>query len=188
MARPKPKGKKVPSITPIDIKNKEFKGSLFGGYNKEEVRQFLEQVANEMNNLIKANKELEAQLTQMRVKLLEAEEMKTDYEKLQDRMLILEGEVEAYKRENEELKAKIDELESLVEELKAQLQEKDAQIEELSKGAGTPEEVIDVAVTAAEKLKVKALEEMEKEFSNLPPSFRPIIEKVLNRIRKEILG
>ncbi len=185
MPRPKPKSKKVPSITPIDIKNKEFKGSFFGGYNKEEVRQFLEQVANELSNLIKLNKELEAQLTQMRVKLLEAEEMKTDYEKLQDRMLILEGEVEAYKRENEELRARIDELESMVEDLKAQLEEKEKQIEELSK---SPDEIIDVAVTAAEKIKVKALEEMEKEFSNLPSSFKPMIDKVLSRIRKEILG
>ncbi len=188
MARPKPRAKKGPSITPIDIKNKEFKGALFGGYKKEEVRQFLEQVANEMSNLLKLNKELEGQLTQMRVKLLEAEEMKTDYEKLQDRMLILEGEVEAYKKENEELKARIDELENLVEELKSQIEEKDARIEELSRGAGTPDEIIDVAVSAAEKLKVKALEEMEKEFSNLPPSFRPMINKILNRIRKEILG
>ncbi len=185
---PKPKPKKSPSITPIDIKNKEFKSSMFGGYKKEEVRQFLEKVANELNNLLKANKELEAQLTQMRVKLLEAEEMKTDYEKLQDRMLILEGEVEAYKKENEELRARIDELESLVEELRSQLEEKEAQIEELSKGAGSPDEVIDVAVSAAEKIKVKALEEMERELSNLPPSFRPMIDKVLSRIRKELLG
>ena len=188
MPKPRPRTRKVPSITPIDIKNKEFKGSLFGGYNKEEVRRFLEQVANEVNNLIKLNKELEAQLTQMRVKLLEAEEMRTDYEKLQDRMLILEGEVEAYKKENEDLRARIEELEEQIAELKAQLEEKEAQIAELSSGTGTPDEIIDIAVSAAEKLKVKALEEMEKEFSNLPQSFKPMINKILNRIRKEILG
>ena len=186
---PKPKSRKVPAITPIDIKNRQFKGKLFGGYDKEDVRTFLEQVANELNNLIQINKELEAQLTQMRVKLLESEELKTDYEKLQDRMLIMEGELDAYKKENEALKSRIQELEAELENLRKELEEKEEALSALSQERKeSPDEIIDLAVSAAEKIKFKALEELENAFKTLPPSFKPMVSEIIDKIRRQIEG
>jgi cell division initiation protein len=54
-------------ITPIDIKNKSFKGSI--GYNKKEVDKFLEELYDDYETLYKNNKSLEEKVTQLNTNL-----------------------------------------------------------------------------------------------------------------------
>lgn len=41
------------SLTPVDIRNKEFKKAMFGGYDKNDVDDFLDLVMQEMERLIR---------------------------------------------------------------------------------------------------------------------------------------
>lgn len=43
------------SLTPLDIHNKEFKKKLFGGYDQDDVDEFLDQIIREMEVLLKEN-------------------------------------------------------------------------------------------------------------------------------------
>lgn len=51
------------ALTPLDIHNKEF-SSKWGGYNQDEVNEFLEQVMKDYENLIEENNTLKAELKQ----------------------------------------------------------------------------------------------------------------------------
>lgn len=57
------------ALTPLDIYNKEFKRQPFGGLNKDEVDDFLDEVMHEMETLIKENATLKEQLGAHSVKL-----------------------------------------------------------------------------------------------------------------------
>jgi len=65
-------------LTPMDIHNKEFERS-FRGYLVEEVNEFLDQVAKEMEQLLRENMELKEQIHQLNEKL-------KGYQKLEETM------------------------------------------------------------------------------------------------------
>jgi len=48
-------------ITSLDIQQQQFKGKMFGGLDQEDVDAFLQNVAAEMENLIRENNELKEQ-------------------------------------------------------------------------------------------------------------------------------
>ncbi len=189
-----PEKKKV-KLTPVDIKNAKFRTTLIGGLKKSDVEAFLERVAHDYNEVLKENKDLENNLTQMRIKVLEADEIKSDYEKLKDKNLILEGEIEALRRENQELRNKLAEYEDLAEALKMENAEKDVIIEELKKqleekfntNTQTPAEIIEIARKAALQIKQKAIEEVEKAFENFPEPLKVKIKPIIEKIRKELI-
>jgi len=186
--------KKKARLTPVDIKNAKFKTVLIGGLKKSDVEAFLEKVAHDYNEVLKENKDLENMLTQMRIKALEADEMKADYEKLKDKNLILEGEVEALRRENQELRNKISEQEDLIEALRLENAEKDAVISELKRQLEekednqTPIEIIEIARKTALQIKQKAVEEVEKAFENFPEPLKVKIKPIIEKIKKELIG
>lgn len=55
-------------ITPLSIKRQEFKRNI-RGYDPDEVNTFLEIIADEFDQLLKQNEELNARVTQMQKKL-----------------------------------------------------------------------------------------------------------------------
>ncbi len=65
-------------LTPMDIHNKEFERA-FRGYLVEEVNEFLDQVAKEMEQLLRENMELKEQIHQLNEKL-------KGYQKLEETM------------------------------------------------------------------------------------------------------
>ena len=65
-------------LTPMDIHNKEFERS-FRGYLVEDVNEFLDQVAKEMEQLLRENMELKEQIHQLNEKL-------KGYQKLEETM------------------------------------------------------------------------------------------------------
>lgn len=56
-------------LTPLDIHNKEFKKKAFGGYDRDAVDEFLDQVIREFEALIKENGHLKEQAVQLSQKL-----------------------------------------------------------------------------------------------------------------------
>ncbi len=66
------------SITPTDIQNKEFERA-FRGYEIEDVDDFLDQIAKDLEQLISENSELKEQVHQL-------QEKNTNYQKLEDTM------------------------------------------------------------------------------------------------------
>ncbi len=65
-------------ITPLDIQNKEFERS-FRGYDIEDVDEFLDRVAKDLEQLIRENVELKDQLSQL-------QEKNKNYQKLEETM------------------------------------------------------------------------------------------------------
>lgn len=57
------------ALTPLDIHNKELPKKLFGGYEKNAVDEFLDQVIREFELLIKENAHLKEQMEHLRSKL-----------------------------------------------------------------------------------------------------------------------
>ncbi len=66
------------ALTPMEIQNKEFERT-FRGYAVEDVHEFLEQVAQEYEQLLRENTELKEQLNQFTEKL-------KSYQKLEETM------------------------------------------------------------------------------------------------------
>ncbi len=66
------------SITPMDIQNKEFERSL-RGYDIEDVDDFLDQVAKDLDDMIRENSELKEQILQL-------QEKNKNYHKLEETM------------------------------------------------------------------------------------------------------
>lgn len=65
-------------ITPMDIHNKQFSRGL-RGYNEEEVRDFLQQIVSDYEQIYREHREMEDELDQMKTKL-------ANYEKISDTM------------------------------------------------------------------------------------------------------
>jgi cell division initiation protein len=57
------------ALTPLDVHNKEFPKRTFGGYDKDAVDEFLDQVVGELDRLIKENDRLKIQLEELDGKL-----------------------------------------------------------------------------------------------------------------------
>ncbi len=66
------------AITPLDIQNKEFERS-FRGYDIEDVDEFLDVVAKDLDELMRENQELKDQITQL-------QEKNKNYQKLEETM------------------------------------------------------------------------------------------------------
>ncbi|HYF95795.1 MAG TPA: DivIVA domain-containing protein [Symbiobacteriaceae bacterium] len=57
------------SLTPLDIHNKDFPKKTFGGYDKDAVDDFLDQVMGEFDRMIKENDRLKTQIEDLNMKL-----------------------------------------------------------------------------------------------------------------------
>lgn len=67
-------GESFMKLTPLDIKKQQFK-KVFRGYDDVEVNTFLDMIAEEMDNLTKANKELQTKLTEVQTQLQDYKSM-----------------------------------------------------------------------------------------------------------------
>lgn len=56
-------------LTPLDIHNKEFPKKSFGGYDRDTVDEFLDQVVRDFELLIKENDRLKGQVDELQLKL-----------------------------------------------------------------------------------------------------------------------
>jgi len=61
-------------ITSLDIQQQQFKGKMFGGLDQEDVDAFLQNVAAEMENLIRENNELKEQQSRHKPEMIECAE------------------------------------------------------------------------------------------------------------------
>jgi cell division initiation protein len=82
-------------ISPLDIQQQQFKGKLFGGLDTEDVDAFLQQVAEEMEELIRENSELKEQ----------ARKIAADADELKQREVNLRETMLAAQKITEEMKA-----------------------------------------------------------------------------------
>ncbi len=71
-------------ITPLDIQQQQFKGKLLGGLDPEDVDGFLQQVAQELEDLVRENTELREQ---SRKAIAEKEEMSRREADIRETML-----------------------------------------------------------------------------------------------------
>ncbi|SNB45917.1 DivIVA domain-containing protein [Geobacter sp. DSM 9736] len=81
-------------ISPLDIQQQQFKGKMLGGIDPEDVDVFLQQVAQEMEELIRENTELKEQV---RRTATEAEEMRQREVNLRETMLAAQKVIEEMK-------------------------------------------------------------------------------------------
>ena len=75
-----------------------------------------------------------------------------------------------------------------MERLRKELEEKESKLSELMESLKEPDEIIDIAVKAAQNIKIKAMEELERAFGSLPPSFKPMVSNIMEKIRKQLEG
>lgn len=85
-------------ISPLDIQQQQFKGKMFGGLDSDDVDAFLQQVAEQVEELVRENTELKEQNRRMTA---EADELKQREADLRQTML-------AAQRVMEEMKANAD--------------------------------------------------------------------------------
>ncbi len=81
-------------ITPLDIQQQQFKGKLLGGLDPEDVDGFLQQVAQEMEDLVRENTELREQ---SRKAIAEKEEMTRRESDIRETMLAAQKVTEEMK-------------------------------------------------------------------------------------------
>lgn len=91
-------------LTPVDIRRATF-GSAFGGFKKAEVQAFLERVAKSMEEVLRDKRTLEEQMGELRAQLMIVDELRAERDKMDERIFLLTGEIEAYKDELEALRA-----------------------------------------------------------------------------------
>jgi cell division initiation protein len=108
-------------ITPLEIKRQEF-GKSFRGYSSDEVRTYLEMVAEEFENLLKKNLELEESISSLKTRL-------SDYTRiegvLQDTLVTTQKSAEEYKTAAEQkARAMIDEARVSADRILASAQER----------------------------------------------------------------
>ncbi|KAF0219185.1 MAG: hypothetical protein FD174_2271 [Geobacteraceae bacterium] len=85
-------------ISPLDIRQQQFKGKLLGGLDSEDVDAFLQSVAQEMEELIRESTELKEQA---RKAAAEADEMKQREGNLRETMLAAQKVIEEMKANSE---------------------------------------------------------------------------------------
>lgn len=81
-------------ISPLDIQQQQFKGKMFGGLDSDDVDAFLQQVAEQVEELVRENTELKEQNRRMGA---DAEEMKQREADLRQTMLAAQKIVEEMK-------------------------------------------------------------------------------------------
>lgn len=80
-------------ITPLEIKKQEF-GKAFRGYSSDEVHSYLEMIAEELENALKGNLELEEKVTSLKEKLANYTRIETV---LQDTLMTTQKSAEEIK-------------------------------------------------------------------------------------------
>ena len=85
-------------ISPLDIQQQQFKGKMFGGLDSDDVDSFLQQIAQQVEELVRENTELKEQNRRMTA---EGDELKQREADLRQTML-------AAQRVMEEMKANAD--------------------------------------------------------------------------------
>jgi len=85
-------------LTPVDIENKTFDRS-FRGYDYEDVDNFMDLVTADYTTIYKENKELKEEISRLREKLVEYNEMK---ETLQSSLIIAQSASNDVKKNAEE--------------------------------------------------------------------------------------
>lgn len=114
------------NISPLDIRQQQFKGKLLGGLDPEDVDAFLQSVAQEMEELIRENTELKEQA---RKATAEAEEMKRRENDLRETMLSAQKVIEEMKANSEkEARLIVSEAELKAERLLADAENKHVQL------------------------------------------------------------
>ncbi len=93
-------------VTPLEIEKMEFKSAIFG-YDKKQIRNFLNEIANDLTELIKEN-------AQLKEKIVNLEKIQNDYQamekKLQSTLLIIQEFKESIQKSTErEAEQKINE-------------------------------------------------------------------------------
>ena len=81
-------------ITPLDIQQQQFKGKMFGGLDPEDVDGFLQQVAQEMEDLMRENSDLKDQARKAAITMEEVAEREA---KLRETMLAAQKVTEEMK-------------------------------------------------------------------------------------------
>lgn len=85
-------------ISPLDIRQQQFKGKLLGGLDPEDVDAFLQLVAEAMEELVRENTDLKEQA---RRGATEADEMKQRESNLRETMLAAQKVIEEMKANSE---------------------------------------------------------------------------------------
>ncbi len=155
----------MPRLKPNDIRNAHFKGSIFGGFNKNQVLEFLEQVAKEMENLLREKNELEAELAQVKLDLLDIEEIKRELERKSD-------EVELLKQENELLRKRLEDISKDYENLKREymlLNQKFGEISKEQRGGEEYKQALEDLIEKYNRL-IKENEELKRKTAGETPS------------------
>ena len=82
-------------ITPLDIHNKVFSGSVFGGYNKEDVDMFLDKLVEDYEKLYKENIELKDKINVLNEGIQHYKSME---ETLQNTLIVAQDTAEDIKK------------------------------------------------------------------------------------------
>lgn len=95
-------------LKPEDIAEAEFSRS-FRGYNEEEVREFLEEVASQVADLLEENRELRRRIAEMQTQLEEWKkqvEVEKELARRESQMVLREAQLKAQKIVDEALEKK----------------------------------------------------------------------------------
>ncbi|MBC8278809.1 MAG: DivIVA domain-containing protein [FCB group bacterium] len=91
-------------LTPLDVKKRDFSRTL-RGYDTEEVRAFLEMVADELMNLQKSNEELRLRTTQLDTRLSDYKDLEEKWKAtMMNAQQSAERELDHSRRESEIMK------------------------------------------------------------------------------------
>ena len=122
-------------LTPVDIDNKTFKKVKFGGYDINDVEEFLVDVMNSYETLYKENSELKDKIAVMQESVSYYKSLENGVSKTIENAQAAADEIrKATEREAEVMKkeAKL-EAEKEVEEIKDKIMKKEIELEEVKK-------------------------------------------------------
>ncbi|HEX7056150.1 MAG TPA: DivIVA domain-containing protein [Bacilli bacterium] len=144
-------------LTPLDIHNKEF-GRRMRGYDEDEVNEFLDQVIKDYEVIIRENKELQNQVTNLQEKI---DHFHTMEETLSKTILVAQETADEVKNNAK----------------------KEAQliIREAEKNA---DRIINEALAKSRKVALE-LEELKKQAAIYKARFRALLEAQLEMLREE---
>lgn len=176
------------NITPQEIRSREF-GKKFRGYDPDEVKAFLDNLANDLEEIVLENKSLKE-----RISLLE--ERLDDYKSMEDTMKQML--LTAHKTSEEKKRVSEREAESLIQDAKLKservLQETDKKLYELKKKILELKNLKDsyiLKIKSILELQSQLLDKFEKEEGTRPPGFRDRekveeeVSKIASEFRKE---
>ena len=122
-------------LTPVDIDNKTFKKVKFGGYDINDVEEFLVEVMNSYETLYKENSELKDKITKMQESVSYYKSLEDGVSKTIENAQTAADEIrKASEREAEVIKKEARlEAEKEIEEIKEEIVKKQIELEEAKK-------------------------------------------------------